>query len=72
MPHWDFITDMAQDLCNDDADTQELCAQLLYAMGGPNEKQLNKVKDTRNCMCVGIKYWFIISSDQMHTSISSS
>lgn len=43
LPHWDFITDIGNELCNDEAETQELCANILYGVGGKNEKQFNKV-----------------------------
>lgn len=42
-PHWDFITTWGNELCNDDADTQDLCVALLGAVAGVNEKEMNKV-----------------------------
>lgn len=42
-PHWEFITTLGSELCNDDAKTQDLCVSLIEAVAGLNEKELNKV-----------------------------
>lgn len=42
LPHWPIITELGQALCNDEAETQSLCAALFFALSGQNEKQLNK------------------------------
>lgn len=44
LPHWNFITELGQEMCNDDAETQDICAEILYSIGGRNEKQMNKVR----------------------------
>lgn len=43
LPHWPIITEIGQLFCNDEVETQKLCAELFFAISGPNEKQLNKV-----------------------------
>lgn len=43
LPHWEVFTTMGEDLCNDEADTQQLCVDVLSMISGSNEKELNKV-----------------------------
>lgn len=43
VPHWDIFTELGKQFCYDGAETQDLCINLLGAIGGQSVSQTNTV-----------------------------